>query len=123
MIQTPRICVQTYQVRDIEETMKVIIGDMSYWIKIKESGTCYEAEEMITQGNPKSTIDKQQDWAVNTQDNATDDSGEDQNDTLSGHSFGNENLDVYDSEEDIHLEIEQHRQSPVHPTTFTRIFS
>lgn len=42
MLQNSRICVETYQVKDINETLKVTIGDMGFWIKIKESSICYE---------------------------------------------------------------------------------
>lgn len=33
MIQTPRICIQTYQVRDIKKTVKVVIDGKGYWVK------------------------------------------------------------------------------------------
>lgn len=35
MLQTPRICIQTNQVRDIEETIKIVVENKTYWIKIK----------------------------------------------------------------------------------------
>lgn len=49
MLQNSRICVETFQVIDIEETLKVIIGNKGYWVKIKESNICYEIEQMQLQ--------------------------------------------------------------------------
>lgn len=45
MIQSPRICIQTYQVRDIEETLKVIINGKPCWVKIRESKICFDTKE------------------------------------------------------------------------------
>lgn len=49
MLQTPRICVQNYQVRDIDETLKVMFEGKGYWIKIKESYVCHDIRDLQLQ--------------------------------------------------------------------------
>lgn len=57
MIQTPRICIQTYQVRDIDETVKVLVDSKGYWVKIRESKVCVDTAEMIMQHGRKTSYD------------------------------------------------------------------
>lgn len=61
MISTPKVCIQTYQVRDIEETTKVMIDNRGYWIKLKESKVCFKAAKTISQDSPGSNMDNQLD--------------------------------------------------------------
>lgn len=49
MIQVPRICIETYKVRDIGETMKVVVDNKGYWVKIRESKVVLEVPEMMRQ--------------------------------------------------------------------------
>lgn len=74
MIQGPMICIQTYQVRDIEETIKVLIKDKGYWIKIRESKLCFKEEEISTLTKPTSVQDNNNMETDNQHANTEDDS-------------------------------------------------
>lgn len=45
MFFNPKICIQTYKVIEIDETIKVTIKGLGYWVRIEELTHCFDSKE------------------------------------------------------------------------------
>lgn len=43
----PKLCIQTHKVLNVDETVKVVIQGLGYWVRLRESSNCFDSNEML----------------------------------------------------------------------------